>query len=49
MMSNVPSAFRAKLRIVAQWCREHAETIEGRERTEWQKLAAFFELLAGAS
>ena len=49
MMSNVPSAFRAKLRIVAQWCRAHAETIEGSEREEWRKLAAFLELLSGAS
>ncbi|HEX4302454.1 MAG TPA: hypothetical protein VHZ78_06660 [Rhizomicrobium sp.] len=48
-MSNVPSAFRAKLCIVAQWCRAHAETIEGSERAQWQKFAAFLELLAGAS
>jgi hypothetical protein len=46
-MSGVFPPFREKLRTVAGWCRKHAETLDGAERLDWQKFAAFLELLAG--
>ena len=46
-MNGVIPAFREKLRVVATWCREHAATLKGAERRDWQKFAAFLELLAG--
>jgi hypothetical protein len=46
-MSGVFPPFREKMRVVAAWCRAHAATLKGAERREWQKFAAFLELLAG--
>lgn len=44
-MQSIPG-LAEKLATVADWCREHAATLEGEERAAWERLAAFLDLMA---